>query len=103
MTKLTLDTLETYAPGLSSLVTQTDTLTPADIAAETGAPGGHWHHGEMSLDQILTLRPANGMARYRFGPAGLYLCGAAAHPGGDVTGAPGRNAALQAISDGVFK
>ena len=52
------------------------------------------------IDQILTLRPANGMARYRFGPEGCYLCGASAHPGGDVMGAAGRNAARQLLRDG---
>ncbi|MBZ0128208.1 MAG: NAD(P)/FAD-dependent oxidoreductase [Rhodobacteraceae bacterium] len=99
--KTVLGVLEQYAPGLSGLVTQSETLVPPDIEALTGAPGGHWHHGEMGFDQVLTNRPANGMARYRFGVNGLYLCGAAAHPGGDVTGAPGRNAALQLLRDGV--
>ncbi len=98
--KLTIDTLEHYAPGLSKLVTRADALTPADIEAQTGAPGGHWHHAEMGFDQILTVRPANGMAHYRFGIGGFYLCGASAHPGGDVMGAAGRNAALQLLQDG---
>lgn len=94
----TLDTLERYAPGLKKLVVASEVLGPADIALETGAPGGHWHHGEMGFDQLLTVRPVNLMARYAFGPTGLYLCGAAAHPGGDVTGLPGRNAARMALA-----
>ncbi|RBI83493.1 NAD(P)/FAD-dependent oxidoreductase [Rhodosalinus halophilus] len=94
-----LAALETALPGLSARVTAAETLTPSDIEAATGAPGGHWHHGELSLDQLLTVRPVNGMARYRFGPAGHYLCGAGAHPGGDVMGAPGRNAARVALAD----
>ncbi len=73
-------------------------MTPADIERATGAPGGHWHHGEIALDQLLTLRPANGLAQYATGLPGLYLCGAGAHPGGDVTGLPGRNAALAALA-----
>ena len=81
-------------------MTRADALTPADIEAQTGAPGGHWHHAEMGFDQILTVRPANGMAHYRFGIGGYYLCGASAHPGGDVMGAAGRNAALQLLQDG---
>ena len=97
---LTIATLETYAPGLGTLVTKAQVLTPADIETMTGAPQGHWHHAEMGIDQILTLRPANGMARYRFGPEGCYLCGASAHPGGDVMGAAGRNAARQLLRDG---
>jgi phytoene dehydrogenase-like protein len=94
-----LATLETALPGLSARVSEAETLTPSDIEAATGAPGGHWHHGELSLDQLLTVRPVNGMARYRFGPAGYYLCGAGAHPGGDVMGAAGRNAAQVALAD----
>jgi phytoene dehydrogenase-like protein len=73
-------------------------MTAADIERLTGAPGGHWHHGEIALDQLMTLRPANGLARYATGLPGLFLCGAGAHPGGDVTGLPGRNAALAALA-----
>ena len=74
-------------------------LPPSDIERITGAPGGHWHHGEIALDQLLTLRPANGLAQYATGLPGLYLCGAGAHPGGDVTGLAGRNAALAALAE----
>ena len=98
--KVLLSTLEAYAPGIGKLVTASEVVTPDDIAAETGAPGGHWHHLEMGLDQILTLRPTNGSAHYAFGPQGLFLCAASAHPGGDITGAPGRNSALQALKTG---
>lgn len=97
-----VETLEPLAPGIKSLVQQAELLTPADIEAETGSPGGHWHHGEMGIDQILNVRPINGMAHYSCGVAGLYLCGASAHPGGDITGAPGRNSALQALKDGAL-
>ncbi|AZV80963.1 NAD(P)/FAD-dependent oxidoreductase (plasmid) [Parasedimentitalea marina] len=99
---LTLGTLEKYSPGISDLVLEQQVMSPADIEAATGAPGGHWHHAEMGIDQILTVRPANGMAHYRFGPVGYYLCGAGAHPGGDVTGVAGRNSALQLLKDGVL-
>jgi phytoene dehydrogenase-like protein len=51
----------------------------------------------MALDQLFMLRPAIGLGRHRIGPRGLYLCGAAAHPGGDVMGLSGRNAALCAL------
>jgi len=99
---ITLETLENYAPGIGALATDCQVLSPACIEARTGAPGGHWHHAEMGIDQILTVRPANGMAHYRFGPEGYYLCGAGAHPGGDVTGLAGRNSALQLLKDGVI-
>ena len=97
-----IQSLEHYAPGIGALVANSQVLTPADIEAMTGAPGGHWHHAEMGIDQILTVRPANLVSRYAFGVGGLYLCGASAHPGGDVMGAAGRNAATQVIKDGVL-
>jgi phytoene dehydrogenase-like protein len=98
-----VQTLEEYAPGIGGLITNSQVLSPADIEAMTGAPGGHWHHAEMGIDQILTVRPINLMARYAFGIGGLYLCGASAHPGGDVMGAAGRNAAIQVIKDRVLR
>lgn len=101
LTTTIIDTLETYMPGLSDLITHKMLMTPDDIAATTGAPGGHWHHGELSIDQLLTVRPVNGLSRYAFGIKGYYLCGASAHPGGDVTGSPGRNAARCLLQDGV--
>jgi phytoene dehydrogenase-like protein len=74
-------------------------LTPADIERTAGASGGHWHHGEIALDQVWMLRPQPGHARYRMPLEGLYLCGAGAHPGGGLTGLPGYNAARQALAD----
>ncbi|WP_425045810.1 phytoene desaturase family protein [Primorskyibacter sp. S87] len=95
--RLTLETLNRTLPGLSDLVKDRQVITPDLIETATGAPGGHWHHAEMSLDQLLTLRPANGIGRYAMGPKGLFLCGATTHPGGDVMGLAGRNAALAAL------
>jgi phytoene dehydrogenase-like protein len=97
LTQITVDTLDRALPGLREQITDTQVITPDQIETATGAPGGHWHHAEMSLDQLLTLRPANGMSRYACGPKGLFLCGAATHPGGDVMGLAGRNAALMAL------
>ena len=99
LTASVIETLSRYAPELKGLVLETETLSPADIERETGAPGGHWHHGELSTDQLLTVRPVNGMSRYAFGVKGYYLCGAGAHPGGGVSGAAGRNSALQLLKD----
>ncbi|MCR9151287.1 MAG: NAD(P)/FAD-dependent oxidoreductase [Rhodobacteraceae bacterium] len=92
--------LAAVAPDLPGLVAGAEVLCPDRIEAETGAPGGHWHHAELGLDQLLTIRPANGLGHYAMGLAGLYLCGAATHPGGDVMGLSGRNAALAALGDG---
>ena len=102
LTEIMVETLSRYIPDLRENIRHTNALSPADIERETGTPGGHWHHGEMSTDQLLTVRPVNGMSRYAFGVKGYYLCGAGAHPGGGVSGAAGRNSALQLLKDGVL-
>jgi phytoene dehydrogenase-like protein len=95
--QITLDTLAQVVPDLHGATRDVEIITPDQIAVATGAPGGHWHHAEMSIDQLLTLRPAAGLSRYQIGPKGLYLCGASSHPGGDIMGLAGRNAALAAM------
>jgi phytoene dehydrogenase-like protein len=85
--------IERYAPDITGCISASELLTPADIEREFHITGGHWHHGELTLDQFLFVRPVGGFAQYRMPVDGLYLCGAGAHPGGGVTGAPGRNAA----------
>jgi phytoene dehydrogenase-like protein len=88
-----LDCIAEYAPNIHSLVEQVEVLTPLDLERRFGLTGGNIFHGEMSLDQMFSLRPAAGWARYRTPVRGLYLCGSGAHPGGGVMGAPGYNAA----------
>jgi phytoene dehydrogenase-like protein len=85
--------LEQYAPGIGQLVLHNELLTPADIEQQFRMAGGHWHHGELALDQFMMLRPVPGAARYAMPVEGLYLCGAGCHPGGGVMGSAGRNAA----------
>ncbi len=88
-----MDVLEQHAPGIGALVRHAELLTPADIDQQFGITGGHWHHGELALDQFMMLRPVAGAAQYATPVAGLYLCGAGCHPGGGVMGSAGRNAA----------
>src|SRR5579871_5147722 len=88
-----LATLERHAPGIRASVTASEFLTPADLEREFGMSGGHWHHGELAFDQFYLVRPVPGAAQYHTPVAGLYLCGASAHPGGGVMGLAGRNAA----------
>lgn len=90
-------TLEQYIPNFSSYVVAQELLTPADLEAEYHAYGGHWHHGELSLEQALMMRPTYYAAQYSTPIPGVYLCGAGAHPGGGMTGLPGRNAARQIL------
>ncbi len=91
--KTCIETIGRYAPDLASRITASELLTPADIEREFHITGGHWHHGELALDQFMFVRPVCGAAQYRMPLDGLYLCGAGAHPGGGVSGAAGRNAA----------
>jgi phytoene dehydrogenase-like protein len=88
-----------YAPGLESSILARQVITPLDLEEVYGLTGGHIFHGEHALDQIFTMRPLLGWARYRTPIASLYLCGAGTHPGGRVTGAPGANAAREIAAD----
>lgn len=91
--EIVLDLIEEYAPDIRSKAVMAELLTPEDIEKEFRISGGHWHHGELSLDQFLMLRPVPGAAQYETPVTGLYLCGAGSHPGGGVMGSAGRNAA----------
>ena len=91
--------LARYAPDLPGLVLARQVITPADLESVYGLTGGHVFHGEHALDQLFTMRPILGWARYRTPIGGLYLCGAGTHPGGRVTGAPGLNASREILRD----
>lgn len=94
-----LDQIERHIPNLKALVVGRQLLTPLDLERVFGLTEGDIFHGRHDLDQIFSLRPHPKAARYRTPVAGLYLCGSGAHPGGGVSGVPGRNAALRAIKD----
>ena len=96
---LMIATIERYAPGFAASVVGRQTLSPLDLEREFGLLGGDIFHGAMTLDQLFSARPMLGHADYRGPIAGLYHCGAGAHPGGGVTGAPGHNAAQVILSD----
>lgn len=88
-----------YAPNVPGAVLHRQVLTPLDLERTYGLTEGNIFHGDLSLEQLFFMRPVPGWSRYRTPVAGLYLCGAGAHPGGGVTGAPGHNAARQALRD----
>ena len=96
-----ITTLERAFPGLADLVEERLVLGPRDIEERFGITGGHPNHGEMLPDWSFEKRPATGWHRHRTPLVGLYLCGAGTHPGGGVSGLPGRNAARALLSDGV--
>ena len=92
--------LTRYAPDIASLITAQELLTPADLADTFGMTGGNWHHGELTMDQVLMTRPATGISQYQTGIDGLYLCGAGSHPGGGLMGLAGKNSAQEIIRQG---
>jgi phytoene dehydrogenase-like protein len=94
-----IDTLAEYVPDIKELIVDRAILSPLDLERDYGLPEGNPNHGEMTLDQFMHMRPIPGHARYRMPIGGLYLCSAAAHPGGGVTGIPGHNAAREILND----
>ncbi len=93
----TIDTLDLLAPGLRTRIAGSEVLTPQDLEAQYGLAGGQWHQGEVTLDQMFFLRPAGQYQQYKMPIPGLWLCGAGAHPGGNVSGAAGMNAAREIL------
>ena len=94
-----INTVNNYAPNFKTSIIATQVFSPLDLERVFGLPGGDIFHGRLSLDQMFSARPALGSANYRTPIKGLYLCGAGAHPGGGVTGAPGHNAAREILRD----
>jgi phytoene dehydrogenase-like protein len=93
------DTVNEFAPNFRDAVVDRQILSPVDIEQRYGMTEGNIFHGEITPDQLFSLRPTPECARYRTPIEGLYLCGSGVHPGGGVMGAPGHNAALALLSD----
>jgi phytoene dehydrogenase-like protein len=94
-----VETIGAYAPNVPCSVVARQVLTPLDLERTYGLTEGNIFHGDLSLEQLFFMRPVPGWSQYRTPIRGLYLCGAGAHPGGGVTGAPGFNAARQVLKD----
>ena len=94
-----IDTVSRYAPNFKDAVIARKILSPLDLEREFGLTGGDIFHGALTLDQLWTARPVLGHGDYRSPVNRLYLCGSGTHPGGGVTGLPGRNAAREIIRD----
>ena len=97
-----VDTIAEYAPDIRDHILHRQVLTPWDLEQDFGLTEGNIFHGELSLDQLLFLRPASGWARYKTPVRGLWLCGSGAHPGGGVMGAPGALAARAMLHGGAL-
>ena len=91
--------VDRVAPDFSRSVIARQVLTPADLERRFRLPGGDIFHGAHTLNQLWSNRPLMGYAAYRGPIAGLYHCGAGAHPGGGVSGIPGRSAAREILRD----
>ncbi|MFC7301992.1 phytoene desaturase family protein [Cognatiluteimonas weifangensis] len=97
--QLMIDTVDAYAPNFRRSVLGYKALSPLDLEREFGLIGGDIFHGSLGLDQLFSARPLLGQGNYRGALPGLYLCGSGTHPGGGVTGLPGRNAAREILRD----
>jgi phytoene dehydrogenase-like protein len=89
-----IETLAEHAPNLKGIILHRQVVTPLDLEKEWGLSEGNIFQGELALQQLFFLRPVPGWAKYRTPIRNLYMCGSAAHPGGGIMGAPGRNSAL---------
>lgn len=94
-----LEVLARYAPNVPQSVVHRQVLSPLDLERTFGLTGGNIMQGAMTPHQLFSLRPVAGWADHRTPVPGLYLCGAASHPGGGVMGACGRNAAQEILRD----
>ncbi|HEV2315716.1 MAG TPA: NAD(P)/FAD-dependent oxidoreductase [Candidatus Acidoferrales bacterium] len=90
-------TLAQYAPDLPQKILARRVITPLDFEETYGLTGGHISHGELALDQLFTMRPLIGWARYRTPIRGLFLCGPGTHPGTGLTAASALNASRQIL------
>jgi phytoene dehydrogenase-like protein len=94
-------TIARYAPDLDDIVLHRQVLTPLDIERTFSLSEGNIMQGELLLEQLFAERPLSGFG-YRTPVRDLWLCGASTHPGGVITGAPGRNAAMAVLRSRRF-
>jgi phytoene dehydrogenase-like protein len=94
-----IDTLTGYAPNFRRALLDWQLLTPVDLEQRVGLTDGNIRHIDIVPQQMFARRPLTGWAQYRTPVPRFYLCGAGTHPGGEVTGAPGHNAAQAILAD----
>lgn len=88
-----IDKLAEYAPNVKNAIIARQVESPAELGERLGAYNGNYYHVDMSLEQMIFFRPLPELANYETPIAGLYLTGAGTHPGGSISGMPGRNCA----------
>ncbi|MGE4054815.1 MAG: phytoene desaturase family protein [Vicinamibacterales bacterium] len=92
-----VDTITEHAPNFRDIILHRQVVTPLDLEREWALSEGNIFQGELALEQLFFLRPVPGWAQYQTPIRNLWLCGSAAHPGGGIMGAPGRNAARRIL------
>jgi phytoene dehydrogenase-like protein len=97
--ELIIDTVTRNAPNFRRSIIAVLALSPFDLEQRFGLPAGDIFHGALGLDQLWAARPLLGYGDYRTCVKGLFLCGSGAHPGGGVTGLPGRNCAMTMLRE----
>jgi phytoene dehydrogenase-like protein len=95
--ELIIDTITRHAPNFRASILGVMALSPWDLEQRFALPSGDIFHGALGLDQLWAARPLLGFGDYRTCVENLYLCGSGAHPGGGVTGLPGRNCATEML------
>jgi beta-carotene ketolase (CrtO type) len=88
-----LDKLADYAPNIKSAIIARHVESPPELEERIGVVQGNYYHLDMSLDQMMCFRPLPELANYQTPIEGLFLTGAGTHPGGSISGLPGRNCA----------
>ena len=94
-----IEAVSKYAPNFRDCIVDWTVFTPEDLEERMGLTDGNIRHIDMIPQQLFSRRPLPGWANYRLPIRGLYMCGAGTHPGGEVTGAPGHNAAHVILQD----
>ncbi|MCC5617536.1 NAD(P)/FAD-dependent oxidoreductase [Nostoc sp. CHAB 5836] len=88
-----IDKLADYAPNVKSATIARRVESPAELGERLGAYKGNYYHVDMTLDQMVFFRPLPEIANYKTPIENLFLTGAGTHPGGSISGMPGRNCA----------
>jgi phytoene dehydrogenase-like protein len=94
-----IDQITEFAPNFRSSIRHHIFRTPLDIERENGLTDGCIWHVQHAGEHLFWNRPLPELSQYRAPHKGLYLCGAGQHPGGEVSGIPGHNAAQEVLRD----
>ncbi len=94
-----IDKLADYSPNVKDSIIARRVESPAELGERLGAHKGNYYHIDMTLDQMIFFRPLPELANYKTPIEGLFLTGAGTHPGGSISGMPGRNCARIFLHD----